>query len=203
MTGGLDASICSTSPSFSVGKLGRGTGEAEKEHRGHPFYGGCYTLGGSLSLRGSPIHLLAGPNPNNCGMKAGIYSHECESQGWTSFTEANKNNDPSSHGKEDSHETASWKALLKRTKQVCSHLLVIVGGGGQIGKRLLTQGKLAFSSPKRQLKPLPQTHYAFPGILGDVIEAESQLFLHIFQKSLNRFSTKMQCLKLRMFLEFH
>lgn len=84
------------------------------------------------------------PQPQQLRMKAGIYSHECESQGWTSFTEASKNNDPSSHGKEDSHETASWKALLKRTKQVCPHLLVIVGGGGQIGKLLLTQGKLPF-----------------------------------------------------------
>lgn len=70
------------------------------------------------------------------------------------------------------------KHYVKGQKKVCLHILELIGGG-DLGRKLLqTEGKLAFSFPKRQLKPLPQTQDPLPGILGDVIFAKNQLSAH-------------------------
>ena len=62
----------------------------------------------------------------------------------------------------------------KGQKQVCPHILVIMGEREQAGKPLL-ECKLVFSSLERQLKPLPNTLPAFSGV-SDVILTKNQLF---------------------------
>lgn len=155
--GGLADSTCVNSTALTLPRC-RGTwegaGEAGKG-QGHPFHRGCHSPGRSPW----PLRLH---NPTAGGMKAGIYTVTRESH-----TAGPPSRKPVKTmvlfptTRKIPTKLLPRKHYKKGQKQACPQVLVTVGEGDKQGN--LTLGKLAFSSPKRPLRPLPTPTAPFQG----------------------------------------